>query len=81
MIIKNNMFNSSRLKSKIENELAGAIVSVTNPRQDYEHFLVNVIWKGFEGKSLLEQHRTINTILNEELKAGLHSISIKTRAN
>uniref|UniRef100_A0A6B2LU73 BolA-like protein n=1 Tax=Arcella intermedia TaxID=1963864 RepID=A0A6B2LU73_9EUKA len=32
----------------------------------------------FEGKSLLEQHRMVNTTLQEELQSGVHALALKT---
>lgn len=75
------MFDSNILKEKIENHLTGAIANVRNPRGDGEHFLVEVIWQGFESMRLLEQHKKVYEALDSEFKEGLHSISLKTKTN
>lgn len=72
------MFECEELKLKIENALKGADVSVRSPRGDGKHFLVKIVWEGFSGVRLLEQQRMVNNALADELKAGLHSLSIKT---
>jgi stress-induced morphogen len=72
------MFDENIMKEKIEKELEGSEVSVRNPRRDGQHFLVKVVWNGFEGMKLIEQQRKIYQILDEEIKAGIHSLSIKT---
>lgn len=43
-----------------------------------EHFSVHVIWQGFSGKSLVEQHQLVYTALQEEMKQKIHALQIKT---
>ncbi|CAG8454878.1 15991_t:CDS:2 [Acaulospora morrowiae] len=43
------------------------------------HFRVSVVSENFEGKSLLQRHQIIYKLLDEELKAGLHALSIKAK--
>ncbi|XP_058114804.1 sufE-like protein 1, chloroplastic/mitochondrial [Magnolia sinica] len=40
------------------------------------HFNVKIVSKEFEGKSLVKRHRLVYDILQEELKSGLHALSI-----
>jgi BolA protein len=37
---------------------------------------VVVVSPQFEGQALLERHRTVNALLDEELKGGVHALSI-----
>lgn len=73
------MFNCEMLQKKIEENLSGAEVVVWDTRNDGNHFQAKVTWEGFEGKSLIEQHKLVYAALKEEMEAGLHSISIKTK--
>lgn len=41
------------------------------------HFKVLVVSPAFEGKSLIDRHRAVNGALAEELKAGLHALTIR----
>ncbi|PUZ77582.1 hypothetical protein GQ55_1G384200 [Panicum hallii var. hallii] len=43
------------------------------------HFNVRVVSKEFEGKSLLKRHRAVYDLLQDELKAGLHALSIDAK--
>ncbi|KAJ1285027.1 hypothetical protein BS78_03G249300 [Paspalum vaginatum] len=43
------------------------------------HFNVRVVSKEFEGKSLLKRHRTAYNLLQDELKTGLHALSIDAK--
>lgn len=43
------------------------------------HFEVLVGSSAFEGMPLIERHRLVNQILDEELKASVHALSIKAK--
>jgi BolA protein len=44
------------------------------------HFRVKVVSDAFAGKSRVERHRIINSLLAEELAGGVHALSITARA-
>lgn len=44
------------------------------------HFRIDVVSDGFAGKSRIERHRLVNTILAEAFERGLHALAIKARA-
>ncbi len=67
------------LKSKIEAALPGAKVEVLDPNQDGQHLQAIVIYSGFEGKSLIEQHRMVTDPIKDELKGPVHALAIKTK--
>ena len=71
--------DGNKIIPQIKENLSGAEVVVWDTRNDGNHFQAKVIWEGFEGKSLIEQHKIVYTALKEEMDAGLHSISIKTK--
>ena len=73
------MFSCENIQQKIETYIKGSKAIVTDPRKDNEHFMVTVICTDFENMSLIEQHRLIYKALDEEIKKGLHSLSIKTK--
>jgi BolA-like protein 1 len=41
------------------------------------HFRVKVVSEAFQGKSLVERHRLINTALKDELAGPVHALAIK----
>uniref|UniRef100_A0A0A9CJU1 CPSUFE n=1 Tax=Arundo donax TaxID=35708 RepID=A0A0A9CJU1_ARUDO len=43
------------------------------------HFNVRVVSNEFEGKSLLKRHRAVYDLLQDELKTGLHTLSIDAK--
>jgi len=43
------------------------------------HFRVNIVSKAFDGKTRIDRHRMINTLLAEELAGGVHALAIKAQ--
>lgn len=43
------------------------------------HFNVRVVSKEFEGKSMLKRHRAVYDLLQDELRSGLHALSIDAK--
>jgi BolA protein len=44
------------------------------------HFRVYIVSEAFKGKTRLERHRMINTILSAELAAGVHALALHAAA-
>jgi BolA family transcriptional regulator, general stress-responsive regulator len=44
------------------------------------HFRIRIVSPAFAGKSRLERHRAVNTLLADELKAGVHALAIEPSA-
>ena len=44
------------------------------------HFRVYIVSPAFEGKSRIERHRMINTLLGPELAGSVHALAIKAHA-
>ena len=51
------------------------------PKNSETHFKVVVVSDMFDGSPLIKRHRTVNTLLKDELASGVHALSItaKTR--
>eukprot|EP00471_Norrisiella_sphaerica_P004879 CAMPEP_0184480844 /NCGR_PEP_ID=MMETSP0113_2-20130426/2341_1 /TAXON_ID=91329 /ORGANISM="Norrisiella sphaerica, Strain BC52" /LENGTH=177 /DNA_ID=CAMNT_0026859577 /DNA_START=32 /DNA_END=565 /DNA_ORIENTATION=+ len=43
------------------------------------HFTVEIVSDAFEGVNLVKRHRMVYDILKEELDAGVHALSLKTK--
>lgn len=77
-----------RIREKLEKELEPVELEVEDVSYQHAghagvrgsdgetHFNVRVVSKEFEGKSLVKRHRLIYGLLQEELDAGLHALSI-----
>lgn len=53
-----------------------------NPNNSLEsHFTIEIFSDKLSSLSRIEQHRTINSLLEEEFDKGLHALSIKILTN
>lgn len=48
------------------------------PADAESHFKVLVVSETFDGVPLIERHRTVNALLDEELRVGLHALTMHT---
>ncbi len=76
----------NRIKQKLESAFPGAKVQIADTSAGHEthnssgaHLAVLIIYKGFAGKSLVEQHQMVYTALKDEMKEQVHALKIKTR--
>lgn len=74
------MYSAEQIEKLISQAMPGAVVEVKDLTGTRDHFEATVVWKGFDGKSLLEQHRLVMEPLQEGLKEKIHALKIKTRA-
>lgn len=44
------------------------------------HFRIRIVSPAFAGKTRLERHRMVNTLVAAELEAGLHALAIEASA-
>lgn len=44
------------------------------------HFRIDVVAEAFAGKSRVERHRLVNTLLGEAFGRGLHALAIQARS-
>jgi stress-induced morphogen len=76
------------IREKLANALAPTELRVVNeshlheghagsPGSGESHFSVLAVSDAFEGKSRLERHRMVNTLLSEELAGGVHALAIR----
>ncbi|MBX2869300.1 MAG: BolA family transcriptional regulator [Acidiferrobacterales bacterium] len=78
-----------RIQTQIEQKLLSldpAHIEVINesgmhnvPEGSESHFKVTVVTPQFEGKMLIQRHRMINELLQEELEGEVHALSLHTK--
>ncbi|MBI5165218.1 MAG: BolA family transcriptional regulator [Magnetospirillum sp.] len=44
------------------------------------HFCVDIVSPAFAGKSRIERHRMVHTLLDAELKGGVHALALSVKA-
>ena len=78
-----------RVQQSIETKVAEALTPVhldvineshmhSVPPGSESHFKLVVVSDAFEGKSLVQRHQAVNGILADELKGGIHALSMET---
>ena len=75
------MIEPSEIKQMIQDALPGCQAEVEDMRGTGDHFDVWVEWKGFAGKSLIEQHRMVFKALEKEMDGRIHAVQLKTKVS
>ncbi len=73
------------IEAKITSALTPSHLEVRNeshmhavPPNSETHFKVIVVSDRFEGERLVKRHQTVNGILADELRGGVHALSMET---
>nr|SVE94017.1 EOG090X0K4K [Scapholeberis mucronata] len=73
----------SSIQAKLSREFAPEHLEILNesymhnvPKGSETHFKVVVVSNKFENTSLVQRHRMVNELLQNELKTGVHALSI-----
>lgn len=71
---------------KLSHALPGAIIEIIDESAEHvghraagAHLALTITYAGFEGKSKLEQHQLIYSILQEEMKEQIHALKLITK--
>ena len=74
-----------QIEEKLAKELKAQHLEVVNESNNHNvppgsesHFKIVVVAPDFEGKSLINRHRMINSILADELKNQIHALAMHT---
>ena len=65
----------NEIKLMIENGMSSALVNVDG---DGTHFDAVIVSDEFEGKSLIERHKLVYSVLGDAMKERIHALSLKT---
>ncbi len=75
-----------RIEEKLRERFVPFVLEVVNesskhsvPAGSETHFKVVVVSDAFEGKPLLDRHRLVYDALGDEMRAGLHALTITSR--
>ena len=70
---------------KLQDHFVGGQVSLENTSSQHMghnnsgmHLKTNIHFAGFKGKSTLEQHRMVHSVLKDEIGREIHAITIHT---
>lgn len=68
----------AQIRGIIEEAMPGAKVFVSDPLQDGQHLQAIVVYEGFRGLSLVQQHRKVLSSLSQQFEGPLHALAVKT---
>jgi acid stress-induced BolA-like protein IbaG/YrbA len=69
--------NKDEIRKLIEVGLPGARVTVQG--DDGQHFEADVVFDGFAGKPVIQQHRMVYAALGEKMGREIHALQLRTR--
>ena len=69
------MITPEDIKMWIEVGLSGSQVDVTG---DGRHFDAVIVSSQFEGKSAVQRHQLVYSVLGEKMRADIHALSMRT---
>ena len=69
------MITPDDIKMWIEAGLSGSQVDVTG---DGRHFDAVIVSSEFEGKSAVQRHQLVYSVLGEKMRADIHALSMRT---
>ena len=69
------MITPEDIKMWIEAGLSGSQVDVTG---DGRHFDAVIVSAHFEGKSAVQRHQLVYSVLGEKMRADIHALSMRT---
>ena len=72
------MFEASRIKDLIEEELPDCNAIVRDDANDGEHFSAFVVSSAFVGLSLVQQHQLVYKALGQHMYNDIHALALKT---
>ncbi|CAO3626549.1 unnamed protein product [Cunninghamella blakesleeana] len=71
-----NDFMTTQEKGPVQLSIEQKVTESLEPKT---HFKVTVVSDKFQGKTLMQRHRLIYSLLDDELKQGLHALTLKTK--
>ncbi len=73
-----NGMKAEEVQDLIQKGLEGATAEVTDLQGTGDHFSASVIWSGFEGLTLIQQHQAVYQTLGTFLTNDIHALQLKT---
>jgi len=72
------MFEASRIKELIEDQLPDCTAIVRDDANDGEHFSAFVVSPAFVDLSLVQQHQLVYKALGQHMYSDIHALALKT---
>jgi stress-induced morphogen len=72
------MMEVDDFKAFLEESMPGAKVNLRDLTGTGDHFDADIVWPNFEGKTRLECHRMVMSVVEDLLKGPLHAFTFRT---
>jgi len=72
-------FTPEKIKLIVEKSFPDARVEVNDMTGTRDHWQLVIVSKAFEGKGLVERHRTVYSLFGSAVGAEMHALSLKTK--
>lgn len=73
------MVSKEEITHRIQAEIPGAFVEVSDMTGTGDHYQISVISESFEGQNLVQRHRRMHMIMASAMQAGVHAVKFKTQ--
>ncbi|CAD5176283.1 unnamed protein product [Musa acuminata subsp. malaccensis] len=82
---------ANRIRQKLQSGLEASVLEIEDVSYQHAghagvqgdanetHFNIKIVSSKFEGQTLVKRHRMVYELLGDELKSGLHAISIAAK--
>lgn len=60
-------------------DVAALVLPCSQPQTDRAHRRLEIVSSEFDGKRLVQRHQMVYRLLDEELKNGVHALSMDTK--
>jgi len=71
------MPSTEEVKERIERALPGSEATVTDLTGGGDHLRAEVVYRGFDGLSRIQQHKLVYDVFGAEIGGPIHALSIK----
>ncbi|KAK8948264.1 hypothetical protein KSP40_PGU004445 [Platanthera guangdongensis] len=84
----NMLLRANRIRQKLQSALETSLLEIEDVSYQHAghaavkgeagetHFNIKLVSPKFEGQNLVKRHRMVYSLLDDELKTGLHAVSI-----
>jgi len=72
--------DADHIKSLIESNIDGAVVTITDLRGDGDHYAAHIIAPAFKGIPRVKQHKLVYNALEGKMGNELHALAVQTAA-
>lgn len=73
------MIEPSELSAMLQAAFPGGEIQVEDLTGTRDHYRAVVVSTAFEGKGLIERHRTVYAALGDAMKARIHALTLETK--